>query len=465
MNAEPRTEPAHNFTLEMSILAALMVGPEQIAQIAGRLDPAHFADQGHAAIYQEMATEHSEGRVADPVRLWMHFDGHPVIKHLGADFLEKLLSMGDPNAPYLGSWADALIATSVRRRGAIVLSEAVEIINNPDTDISKALHGYMHEIEALAGESSRATVIEYSEAVAETVAFVEKVVALEGAIVGLSTGYKELDTTLGGLHPGELYILGGRPSLGKSDLAWNIAENVASDGHTVVGFSLEMTYQQLVLRSVARRSSIPASVVRGGRLDPADLPRRRVGAEEVRDLPIHVNEDGGLSVAEMRSFAQRLDPALVVIDYVQLIRSAEADDRYRGEVERVSKISNALKAMAKALRCPVLAVAQLNRQVEQRDDKRPQLFDLKESGTIEQDADAVLFLYRDEYYLRRERPKDAGKEADWRALMADVKGKAEVIVAKQRMGPLRTILLKYVPAHSLFSDWPEEDMPAEFEGI
>jgi replicative DNA helicase len=298
----------------------------------------------------------------------------------------------------------------------------------------------------------------------------------DGKLSGIATSLKDLDRMMGGLQKSDLVIVAGRPGMGKTALATNIAYNIArawrgdvqADGRTatinggIVGFfSLEMSAEQLATRIVSEQTEIPSYRIRRGEIDTTDFDRIVETAREIEALPLYIDETGGLSVAQLAARARRLKRQrgldLLVVDYIQLLqgsmrRAAE------GRVQEVTEITTSLKALAKELRIPIVALSQLSRQVENREDKRPQLSDLRESGSIEQDADVVLFVFREEYYLRNREPR-AGTEEHfkWQAEMEEVHGKAEVIIGKQRHGPTGTVPLQFKADVTRFADLAGDD--------
>jgi replicative DNA helicase len=293
----------------------------------------------------------------------------------------------------------------------------------------------------------------------------------DGKLSGVATGLDDLDRMMGGLQQSDLIILAGRPGMGKTALATNIGYNIAKawrgevkpDGHTVtvnggiVGFfSLEMSAEQLATRIIAEQTGIPSNQIRRGGISESDFEKIKDYSIELQNIPLYVDETGGLSVAQLAARARRLKRQrgldLLVVDYLQLLQGStrrSAENR----VQEITEITTKLKALAKELNVPILALSQLSRQVESRDDKRPQLSDLRESGSIEQDADVVLFVYREEYYHQMRKPLESNRDkfAEWLAEADKVHGKAEVIIGKQRHGPTGTIELQFDAAVTRFS--------------
>jgi len=299
----------------------------------------------------------------------------------------------------------------------------------------------------------------------------------DGRLSGLATGLRDLDRVMGGLQKSDLVILAGRPGMGKTALATNLAYNVAkvweqgdvrADGRTesinggIVGFfSLEMSAEQLATRIISEQSEIASYRIRRGEIEPSDFDRIAEAAREIEQLPLYIDETGGLSIAQLAARARRLKRQrgldLLVVDYIQLLQGSTRRAA-EGRVQEVTEITTSLKALAKELNIPILALSQLSRQVENRDDKRPQLSDLRESGSIEQDADVVLFVFREEYYLRNKEPRPGSQEYfDWQAEMEKVHGRAEVIIGKQRHGPTGTVALQFKADVTRFSDLAEDD--------
>jgi replicative DNA helicase len=305
----------------------------------------------------------------------------------------------------------------------------------------------------------------------------------EGKLSGLATGLRELDSKMGGLQSSDLIIVAGRPGMGKTALATNIAYNVAkayrpgevrADGHTetanggIVGFfSLEMSAEQLATRILAEQSGIPSSTIRRGGIDERDFDKIKDVSIELQHLPFFIDETGGLTVAQLAARARRLKRQkgldLLVIDYIQLL-SGSSRRSQENRVQEITEITTNLKALAKELNVPIMALSQLSRQVENRDDKRPQLSDLRESGSIEQDADVVMFVFREEYYLEAKKPREGTEEfPEWQKKAADAHGKAEVIIGKQRHGPTGTVELQFDASVTRFGNLAREDsLPDQF---
>jgi len=294
----------------------------------------------------------------------------------------------------------------------------------------------------------------------------------DGGLSGLATGFSDLDHRMGGLQPSDLIIIAGRPAMGKTALATNIAYHVAKtyrpggdaenalDGAVVGFFSLEMSAEQLATRIISEQAYIPSERIRRGRIDAEEFDRIVEVSQELQHLPLYIDQTGGITVAQLAARARRLKRqrglGFIVVDYLQLL-SGSSRRAAEGRVQEVSEITTGLKALAKELHVPILALSQLSRQVEQREDKRPQLADLRESGSIEQDADVVLFVFREEYYLERSQPRENTEEhLKWQTDMEAVTGKADVIIGKQRHGPTGTVTLQFTPEFTRFSNLAAE---------
>jgi replicative DNA helicase len=305
----------------------------------------------------------------------------------------------------------------------------------------------------------------------------------DGGLSGLATGLRDLDARMGGLQRSDLIILAGRPGMGKTALATNIAFNVAEafepvqqadgsieakNGGRVGFFSLEMSSEQLATRIISEQTEIPSSKIRRGDINEMDFEKLVACSQTMANIPLFIDQTGGISIAQLSARARRLKRQrgldLIVVDYLQLMTSGSKRGS-ENRVQEITEITTGLKALAKELAVPIIALSQLSRQVENRDDKRPQLSDLRESGSIEQDADVVIFVYREEYYMKNKEPKFGSEEhMKWQTDMNEVRGKAEVIIGKQRHGPTGTVQVAFQGEYTRFSDLADEDkMPERFE--
>ena len=310
----------------------------------------------------------------------------------------------------------------------------------------------------------------FRSAIIEAIELADAAVKRDGGLAGVATGLRDLDNMMGGLHPSDLVILAGRPSMGKTSLATNIAVNAAraykaekqpdgsvkaADGAVVGLFSLEMAAEQLATRIISEFSKVPSEKIRRGEVDQEQFDRIYHAARDLEKLPLYIDDTGGISIAQLAARARRLKRqhglGLLVIDYLQLVTGS--GKRSDNRVQEITEISMGLKALAKELNVPIIALSQLSRQVENRDDKRPQLADLRESGSIEQDADVVLFVYREEYYLKRGEPREGTPEhGEWISRCDEARGIAEVIIGKQRHGPIGKVELHFEESLTKFSN-------------
>ena len=476
--------PPHNFDAEQALLGAILVNNLAHNRVSEFLQPEHFADAVHGRIFDACTKLIERGQVANPVTLKGVFDQDAELEDIGgAQYLARLAasSVTIINAADYGR----AIFDLFLRRQLISLGEGV--VND----------AYSHDLEADAPAQIEeaeqklfdlATTGQYeggflpfSKTLTSAIDMAEAAYKREGRLAGLATGFADIDKLLGGLHPSDLVVLAGRPSMGKTALATNIAYHAAKtyktevdedgnkkvvDGGVVGFFSLEMSAEQLATRILAEAAGVPSDKIRKGELSNAAF-QKVVGASRKLDaMPLFIDDTPALSVVALRTRARRLKRtqglSLIVVDYLQLLHPAAGhvpDNR----VQEISAMTRGLKALAKELNVPVLALSQLSRAVEQRDNKRPQLADLRESGAIEQDADVVMFIYREEYYLARQQPDetDTEKHIKWQSRMADVYNLAEVNVAKQRHGPIGTVKLYFQAEYTRFQDHiPDDHVPA-----
>lgn len=470
MSAPPQPEgglPA-NVEVEQALLSAIFANNEALDAIPERLGPEHFADPLHARIFALAQRRHQRGEAANAVTLYQVFEGEEAepalpVKH----YLAQLQGAYVP-AAQAPDYARTILDDALRRAAIQALEEAQAALWKPAPDEELAvtldrlqgrLDGALSERGGGGGPQALARALQGSLAQAE------RVLKADGRLVGVPTGLASLDGVTMGLQPGELVVVAARPGMGKSAFAQTVAHNAAGAGKRVLWFSLEMSATELGVRALARASGIDSNDIRGN-VTPEIMDRLFEAERAISDLPIVIDDSPALTAAQMRSRARRLRRKggldLILVDYIQLMRGSAARRRNDTRVQEVTEISGDLKALAKDLDLPVMALSQLSRETERREDKRPQLSDLRESGSIEQDADAVLFLYRDDYYLSREPPKARPNESDevfearqrrHGELLMKARGIAEVIVAKQRQGPApRTVRVRFEARTTAFAD-------------
>jgi replicative DNA helicase len=473
-----RTAP-HNIEAEQALIGAILVNNEAYYRVSDFLEPRHFFEPTHQRIFELATTLIRAGKVASPVTLKTFLPPDADIAGLTlSQYLARLAAEATTviNAQDYGRTISDL---SLRRSLIVIGEDMVNVAFDAPVDFSprnqiedaeRRLYE-LAEIGRYDGGFQR-----FATALTTAVDMAARAYQRDGRLSGIASGLEDLDRQMGGLQPSDLIILAGRPGMGKTALATNIAYNVARawrsatrpDGREetinggIVGFfSLEMSAEQLATRIISEQTEIASYRIRRGEIDPSDFDRIAAVAREMQTLPLYIDETGGLSIAQLAARARRLKRQrgldMLVIDYLQLLQGSNRRAS-EGRVQEVTEITTGLKALAKDLNVPILALSQLSRQVENRDDKRPQLADLRESGSIEQDADVVMFVFREEYYLKNKEPR-AGTEEHfkWQSEMDAVHGKAEVIIGKQRHGPTGTIQLQFKADVTRFSNLARED--------
>ena len=468
----PPRVPPHNYEAEMALLGAILANNLVFDKVNEFLRPEHFADALHGRIYESAGKLIERGQIANVLTLKNLFDQDPaLVEHGGAQYLARLAAsvVTIINAQDYGHAIHDLFL----RRQLIDLGE--EMVNSAHThDLDLPAVQQIETAEQQLYNLAESGDIEgglkpLTEALTGAVKMAEAAVLREGHVTGITTGLRDLDKKLGGLQPSDLVILAARPSMGKTSLATNIAFNAAQayeetrdsvgslkvvNGAKVAFFSLEMSAEQLATRILAEQTEISSDRIRRGEISrDDDFSRLVAAAQELQRLNLFIDDTPGLTVPALRTRARRLKRrqglGLIVVDYIQLMRTP-AGLRIENRVQEVSEITRGLKAVAKELDVPVLALSQLSRAVEQREDKRPQLADLRESGSIEQDADVVMFIFREQYYHERAEPKQredesnekfAERHARWVERGERIHNVAEINIAKQRHGPIGTVEL------------------------
>ncbi|WP_343081986.1 replicative DNA helicase [Ostreiculturibacter nitratireducens] len=483
--AEPDSLP-HNIEAEQQLLGAILTNNDIYDRIASTVRAEHFFDPVHRRIFEIAAAKIQKNALASPVTLKGYLEDDPGLKELGGPAYLARLAGAAISAFAARDYAQMIYDLAIRRQlirlGREISARAatVSVDSDPDSQIVAA----EQDLYALAekGQSEKGFV-SFLKAVTEAVNVANAAYQRDGGLAGVSTGLADLDKKLGGLHRSDLLILAGRPSMGKTSLATNIAFNVAKAyrrgrlpdgsegavGGGVVGFfSLEMSSEQLAARILSEAAEVPSEQIRKGDMTEGEFRRFVEAAKSLESCPLYIDDTPALPISQLAARARRLKRThgldVLIIDYLQLVRPASAKD---SRVNEVSEITQGLKAIAKELDIPVIALSQLSRQVESRDDKRPQLSDLRESGSIEQDADVVMFVFREEYYREREKPGDHDLEAmaKWQQIMEQVHGKAEVIIGKQRHGPIGTVELAFEGRFTRFSNLERHWEPRGDEGF
>ena len=445
--------PLHNLEAEQALLGALLLNNDAFEHVSDFLRAEHFSHPVHVRIFENIQRLIHRGQIADPITLKdIMAQDEPLKAAGGPGYLVDLAA----SVMSIVSTADygRLIYDLYLRRQLISIShDVVQEVRNFDLDQTASQHIENTEKKlydlAMKGQAGNGAVA-FNQALIKAVETAEIAFKRDSHVVGVTSGLIDLDKALGGLHPSDLLILAGRPSMGKTALATNIAFNAAlshlnnqREGAPVAFFSLEMSAEQLATRILASEAKISSDRIRRGEISSQDFPLFVEISRQIHNIPLFIDDTPSLNIMSLRNRARRLQRqhniGLIVIDYLQLL---EGSQRRNGDnrVQEISEITRALKGLAKELNVPVLALSQLSRAVEQRDDKRPQLADLRESGSIEQDADVVMFVFREEYYeSRKQPPEGTEKYAEWQHRMAAVYNKAEIILAKQRHGPVGTI--------------------------
>src|SRR6187401_420302 len=464
----------HNIEAEQSLLGAILVNNDAFYRVSDFLEPRHFFEPLHQTIFETASSLIRMGKVATPVTLKTFL---PAETDIGGMTVGQYLARVAAEATTIINAQDygrTIYDMSLRRDLIRIGEDMVNVAFDAPVDFAPRaqIEDAERQLYELA-ESGRydGGFQRFSQAMKVALDMAANAYQRDGKLSGISTGLRDLDAKMGGLQRSDLIIVAGRPGMGKTALATNIAYNIArayvpetqADGRTeainggIVGFfSLEMSAEQLATRIIAEQTEIPSFRIRRGEIDPTDFDRIAQIAREMETIPLYIDETGGISIAQLTARARRLKRQrgldLMVIDYIQLL-SGSGKRAQEGRVQEVTEITTGLKALAKELNVPILALSQLSRQVESRDDKRPQLSDLRESGSIEQDADVVLFVFREEYYHQMRKPLESNRDkfAEWLAEADKVHGKAEVIIGKQRHGPTGTIELQFDAAVTRFS--------------
>ena len=465
--------PPANLEAEQALLGAILVNNEAASRVTDFLRPEHFQEPGHQRIFAAALKLIERGQIANPVTLKYFFDQDEALAEVGgAQYLARLAgaAVSVINAQHYGR----AIFDLALRRGLIEIGEAM--VNQAyEADVEVEAGDQIEVAEqnlfelAEHGQTDRGP-LSFDRVLASAINMAEAAYNRDGQMMGVSSGLVDLDQKLGGLHPSDLVILAGRPAMGKSSLAANIAFHAAHnikrkkmedgqekvvDGAVVAFFSLEMSAEQLATRLLAEQSRINSEKIRRGDISEDEFSRMVSATQAIEQAPLYIDDTPALTISALRTRSRRLmrqhDLGLVVVDYLQLLRGTGRGAENR--VQEISEIAQGLKALAKELDIPVLALSQLSRQVESREDKRPLLSDLRESGSIEQDADVVMFVYREEYYHEWKQPEpDTPDHAKWLEKADQIHGIAEVIIGKQRHGPTGTVRLQFEREFTKFSN-------------
>lgn len=463
----------HSIEAEQQLLGAILTNNDVYDRVASVINSGHFYDPVHARIFDVSAARIAKNNLASPVTLKAFLEDDEGLKELGGPAYLVRLAGAAVSSFAVRDYAQMIYDLAIRRdliglgRDISAKAAKVDVASEPKEQIVEAEQALYKLAEQGQSESGFQS---FLRAVTDAVNVANAAYQRDGDMAGISTGLVDLDKKLGGLHKSDLLILAGRPSMGKTSLATNIAFNVAKaykkglladgtegavDGGVVGFYSLEMSAEQLAGRILAEASEISSHKIRQGDMTEEEFRRFVEAAKSLEACPLYIDDTPALPIAQLAARARRLKRThgldVLIIDYLQLVRGTGKSDN---RVNEVSEITMGMKAIAKELNIPVIALSQLSRQVESRDDKRPQLSDLRESGSIEQDADVVMFVYRGEYYKEREKPGEddmAGME-QWIADMERLHGKAEVVIGKQRHGPIGTVELAFEAQFTRFGN-------------
>jgi replicative DNA helicase len=455
----PSTIP-HNLEAEQALLGCLLFDNGAYERLYDGLQPRHFYEPFHQRLFSTIEEQIRIGHLAEPIVLLDKFKADQAFQDLGgiryfADLVDRA-----PPAANASDYARVIYDLALRR-DLIRLGGEIAKAAIGEKDAREQIEAAESQLFAMAETGSSSTgFVTFSDAVAGALNHAEEAFHRDGGLAGVSTGLIDLDKQIGGLHKSDLIILAGRPSMGKTALATNIAMNIAKNfayepqpdgtrktvrGGIVAFYSLEMSADQLAGRLLSDASSVPSDKIRKGEINPGEFLRIKEAAMEISACPLYIDDTGGITLAKLTARARRLKRTAgldcLIVDYLQLVTIG---DSTMNRVQEVSTITMGLKTLAKELAIPVIALSQLSRQVESRDDKRPQLSDLRESGSIEQDADIVMFVYRESYYLGRSEPREGTPEhLTWQEEMDRTRGMAEVIIGKQRHGPIGTVRVSF----------------------
>ena len=455
-----------NIEAEQALIGSILVNNDVLDEVSNIITATKFFDPGHKKIFEIIENLNTKGMIANPITIKNYFENdkdNSLNDVGGTEYLVKLTRFSSSIKQSI-DYAKVIHDNFVRRE-LIEIAENINInaqTENLDMSSEDIIENSEKSLFDLAERGSFSqSFLKFNTALDQTIQMATQAMQNDQGIVGVPTGLKDLDEKLGGLHKSDLVIIAARPSMGKTALATNIAYNAAlqiknnNKKSSVAFFSLEMSSEQLSTRILSEQTRIQSTDIRRGKATEEQLNKFIQTSRDIYDLPLYIDETPAITIAKLSNRARRIKRLfgleLIVVDYIQLMKVNS--NRYEGRVQEISEITQGLKALAKELGVPVLALSQLSRAVEQRDDRQPQLSDLRESGSIEQDADVVMFIYREEYYLEKKQPKTGTIEhAEWQSKMNDVYGLAEINIGKQRHGPTGKIYLEFEGKYTRFKD-------------
>ena len=455
-------ELPNNIEAEQAVIGSILVTNEIFDEINTIIESSNFFDPMHQKIYGAIENLVYKGMLANPITLKNYFEDEKDELDV-PEYLVKITKFSTSVRQTI-EYSKIIYDMFVRRELIKISEETIDTakINDLNTNGQNIIEKSERLLFDLAEKGSfNSSLVKFDSAMKQTIEMASAAYKNEGGIVGVPTGLRDLDDKLGGLHQSDLIIIAGRPSMGKTSLATNIAFNAAKNiqdtgkKSSIAFFSLEMSSEQLSTRILSEQARIGSNDIRRGRISNEQFDQFLETSKNISELPLFIDETPAINIAAMSNRARRIKRLhgldMIVVDYIQLMKGTSTNKD--GRVQEISQITQGLKAIAKELAIPVLALSQLSRQVEQRDDHKPQLADLRESGSIEQDADVVMFVYREGYYLQRKEPREATVEhAEWQAKMNEVSHLAEIIIGKQRHGPIGKVTLEFEERFTKFKD-------------
>jgi replicative DNA helicase len=455
-------ELPNNIEAEQSVIGSILVSNEIFDEINTIISNINFYDPMHQKIFSAIESLVYKGMLANPITLKNYFENEKDDLNV-PEYLVKITKFSTSSRQAI-EYSRIIYDMFVRRELVKISENTIDAAKLNDLNVSgqNIIENSERQLFDLAEKGSfNSSLIKFDEAMRQTIEMATTAYKNEEGIVGVPTGLTELDDRLGGLHNSDLIIIAGRPSMGKTALATNIAFHAAKQlqekgkKSSIAFFSLEMSSEQLSTRILAEQSRIKSNDIRRGKISDEQFDKFIETSKNISELPLYIDETPAISIAAMSNRARRIKRLfgldMIIVDYIQLM-TGSINNR-DGRVQEISQITQGLKAIAKELRIPVVALSQLSRAVEQRDDHKPQLSDLRESGSIEQDADVVMFVYRAAYYLQRKEPQVATVEhAEWQAKMSEIAHLAQILIAKQRHGPIGNIDLEFEEMFTKFKD-------------
>ncbi len=455
-------ELPNNIEAEQAVIGSILVSNDIFDEISTIISSINFYDPMHQRIFEAVESLIYKGMLANPITLKNYFEDEKDDLDV-PEYLVKITKFST-SVRQAVEYSKIIYDMFVRRELVKISEQTIDSakLNELDTNGQTIIENSERLLFDLAEKGSfNSSLVKFDEAMKQTIEMASAAYKNDEGIVGVPTGLRDLDDKLGGLHQSDLIIIAGRPSMGKTSLATNIAFNAAQKlqesgkKSSIAFFSLEMSSEQLSTRIISEQARISSNDIRRGKISDEQFDKFLETSKNIAELPLYIDETPAISIAAMSNRARRIKRLfgldMIVVDYIQLMRGTTFNKD--GRVQEISQITQGLKAIAKELGIPVVALSQLSRQVEQRDDHKPQLADLRESGSIEQDADVVMFVYREGYYLQRKEPREATVEhAEWQAKMNEVAHLAQIIIGKQRHGPIGNVTLEFEERFTKFKD-------------